>query len=245
MKCPRLYVPDPVSGPGDIELQGDAATHLRVLRLRAGNPLILFDGRGGEYAAELLAAERRHVRVRVLEHRDVERESPLRLTLVQGISKGDRMDWTIQKAVELGVARILPVFTERSVVNLKGNRLEKKATHWRGIIRSACEQCGRNRLPELLDPLPLSGVGPLLAEQDLPLALDPSGGRSLQNFQVQAEESIALLVGPEGGLSEQELHWARDQGCQPLLLGPRVLRTETAGLAALAGLQLLWGDLGA
>lgn len=243
MKCPRVYVPEPIAGPGELALSGDAANHLRVLRLRAGDPLVLFDGCGGEFTAELLAVDRRAMRVRVLEHRAAERESPLRLTLVQAISKGDRMDWTIQKAVELGVSRIQPVFAERTVVRLQGERLRRKLQHWLGVISSACEQCGRNHLPDLLDPAPLTAIGSLLGQQRLALLLDPADGYTLNHFSVPPDASLALLVGPEGGFSQAELRWARDQGCHPLRLGPRVLRTETAGIAAMAGIQLLWGDL--
>lgn len=243
MKCPRLYVTGPLPASGPYQLDDAAAVHLRVLRLRPGNPLILFDGRGGEYAAELVSADRRGAQVEVSGWRDVERESLLSVTLVQGVSKGDRMDWTIQKAVELGVARILPVFTERSVVNLRGERLEKKLAHWRGVVRSACEQCGRNRIPELIDAVPLQQSDSALPEQALRLLLDPAGGQVLDAFNHPPDAAVTLLVGPEGGLSEAELDWARSRGYRPLLLGPRVLRTETAGIAALAGLQLLWGDL--
>lgn len=245
MKCPRLHVPLlPAGINGELTLEGDAAKHLRVLRLRPGNPLVLFDGTGGEYRAEFLDVDRKLARVLVHEYCPVERESPLSLTLVQGISKGDRMDWTIQKAVELGVSRIWPVFTERSVVNLRGERLEKKHAHWQGVVRSACEQCGRNRLPEVLLPRPLEACAPLLAEQSLSLLLDPAGGRALPGFQVDPGCQLALLVGPEGGFSDAELAWARGRGCAPVLLGPRVLRTESAAIAALAAMQLLWGDLG-
>ncbi|MCC5810078.1 MAG: 16S rRNA (uracil(1498)-N(3))-methyltransferase [Ectothiorhodospiraceae bacterium] len=244
MKCPRLFVTGPLPSSGPFQLDDDAAAHLRVLRLRPGNPLTLFDGRGGETVAALASVDRRAVHVEISHHVDVERESPLSVTLVQGVSKGDRMDWTIQKAVELGVTRIVPVFTERSVVNLNGDRLEKKLGHWRGVIRSACEQCGRNRVPELADAVPLQQSERALGVQGLRLLADPAGGRSLNAFTRPAGVSIALLVGPEGGLSDAELEWARDRGYQPLLLGPRVLRTETAGVTALAGLQALWGDLG-
>ncbi len=246
MKSPRIHVPPLEPGAqGEQVLVGDAANHLRVLRLRPGSPLVLFDGTGGEYQAELLALDRKQARVRLLSHQDVERESPLRLTLLQGVSKGDRMDWAIQKAVELGVSRILPVFTEHSVVNLKGERLQKKHHHWQGVVRSACEQCGRNRIPEVLPARHLLDSTAVLAEHAPSLLLDPAGGHPLPSIQLSASAPVALLVGPEGGFSDAELHWAREQGCTPILLGPRVLRTETAAVAALAAMQSLWGDLGA
>lgn len=242
MKNPRLYVPASLQPQTELELPMEAANHLRVLRLQPGNPLTLFNGDGGEFAAEVVALERRQARVRLLEHRAHEVESPLELTLIQGISKGERMDFTIQKAVELGVSRIAPVFTARSVVQLDGDRLAKRETHWRGIIQSACEQCGRNRLPELMPTLALDKAWRNFSS-GLRLVLNPEGGARLKTLEL-GEQTMALLVGPEGGLNEAEVGSAEGHGFLGLRLGPRVLRTETAGLAALAALQALAGDLG-
>ncbi len=241
MKNPRLYVPESLSSGEELALPVEAANHLKVLRLRPGAPLTLFNGEGGEYEAELLALERREVRVRVGEHRAHEVESPLEITLLQGISKGERMDFTIQKAVELGVTRILPVFTERSVVQLRDDRLEKRHRHWIGVIESACEQCGRNRLPELLEARPLADAWPAVGE-GLHLVLAPEASTGLRDLSLSRR--ISLLIGPEGGLSAVEVDQALSQGFTGLRLGPRILRTETAGLAALAALQVAAGDLG-
>jgi 16S rRNA (uracil1498-N3)-methyltransferase len=215
---------------------------LRVLRIRSGELLTLFNGSGGEYSAELTMLERRQTLVRILRHHHHEVESPLRLTLIQGISKGERMDFTIQKAVELGVDRIIPVFTRRSVVQLDSDRLAKRLEHWRGIIISACEQCGRNRLPALLPARPLheSWCDTATAIQ---LVLNPKGAATLTHIK-PGTPRITLLVGPEGGLTDEEISQAECQGFQSLRLGPRILRTETAGVAVLSALQVIAGDLG-
>ncbi|MEX0730471.1 MAG: 16S rRNA (uracil(1498)-N(3))-methyltransferase [Aquisalimonadaceae bacterium] len=242
MKAPRIYVDLPLRANETLQLTGDPANHLRVLRVRPGGPLVLFNGQGGEYAAQLSRLERRAAEVAVGAHDPREAESPIPLTLVQGVSKGDRMDWTIQKAVELGVTRILPVFTERSVVQLSGDRLDKKTAHWRGVVQSACEQCGRNRLPMVDAPASLAdALGSALP--GLRCLLDPEGARRPSQLPAPDAEGITLLVGPEGGLTGQEVAAARDQNYLPVLLGPRILRTETAGMAALAAFQMLWGDL--
>lgn len=241
MLTPRVYCPLPLHSDTELELPDGAAQHLRVLRLRSGQGLAVFDGHGGEYPAELLALEKRRALVRLGAHQPVERESALRITLIQGVAKGERMDFAVQKAVELGAAAIQPVFTARSVVRLDGARLEKRLRHWEGVIISACEQCGRNRLPPLLPAQPL----PELLRAPPPglrLVLDPAGARGLDAVPA-GEERLSLLIGPEGGLAQEELESARQAGFQGLRLGPRVLRTETAGIAALAALQSLRGDL--
>lgn len=240
MTTPHLFVDLPLASGVELDLPADVANHLRVLRLAPGQPLALFNGSGGEYNAKLLVLERKRAVVAVGDHRPHEAESPLQITLVQGISKGERMDFTIQKAVELGISAIQPVFTERSVVQLNGERLEKRSKHWQGVALAACEQSGRNRIPEIRTPLPLAKAWPQIqAEQRL--VLDPQGTQRLKDLRSGA--SLALLVGPEGGLSEAEVAAASAQGFIRLQLGPRILRTETAGLAALAALQALYGDL--
>ncbi|NLO80813.1 MAG: 16S rRNA (uracil(1498)-N(3))-methyltransferase [Xanthomonadaceae bacterium] len=240
MSDPHLYVDLPLQPGTELELPTEVINHLRVLRLGPGQRLRLFNGQGGEYLATLLALERRSARVAVERHLPHEAESPLAITLIQGVSKGERMDFTIQKAVELGVTGIQPVFTERSVVQLDGDRLEKRSRHWRGVAIAACEQCGRNRIPELLPPLPLAAAWDCV-QAELRLVLNPLEGRRLR--ELPAAASLALLVGPEGGLSEAEVAAAIAHGFVSLQLGPRILRTETAGLAALAALQALHGDL--
>lgn len=240
MSGPRLYVPLQLAAGTELELPAEAANHLRVLRLQPGQALTLFDGSGGEYPAELLALDRKRAQVRLGEHHAREAESPLVITLLQGVSKGERMDFTIQKAVELGVAAIRPVFTERSVVQLRGERLTKRIDHWQAVAAAACEQCGRNRVPPVLPALPLPQVlAATTAEQGI--VLDPTGSQRLTDLPPAG--SFALLIGPEGGLTDAEITAASAAGYSRLRLGPRILRTETAGLAMLAALQALRGDL--
>ncbi|WP_237067711.1 16S rRNA (uracil(1498)-N(3))-methyltransferase [Microbulbifer guangxiensis] len=245
MRVPRIFCPEPLSGQSEVTLDEGASRHLvKVLRLQPGRPLVLFDGHGGEYEAELSEAGKR-ARVRVGEFRDQERESPLVLTLAIGISRGDRFDWVIQKATELGVALIQPLFTERCEVKLSGDRLQKKLGHWRQIAISACEQCARNRVPELLEPQKLPQFLHRSGEECLRLVLHHRTDVSLRQLERERgrPESVLLLVGPEGGLSALEIDSALDRGFAPLRLGPRVLRTETAPVAALSVLQYQWGDL--
>lgn len=229
-------------GQRHVTLEEAAARHLtRVLRLGPGAQLTLFDGTDGEYSATITTTGKRQVEVELGEKLNVSLESPLAVTLAQGVSKGERMDYTIQKAVELGVSRIVPLNTERSVVNLKGERLEKKMQHWQGVIVSACEQCGRNTLPALL---PLQSIETWLAaglKDDLGLLLDHRASETVASLPQAG--SVTLLIGPEGGLSAQEQALATASGYIGLRLGPRVLRTETAALTALAALQSRFGDL--
>lgn len=243
MRIPRIFHPAPLHAHSRIALDANAARHVgRVLRLGPGDELTLFDGGGGDYSATIIELGKREVWVECGEKRDNECESPLQITLAQGVSKGDRMDYTIQKAVELGVSRIVPLDTERSVVNLKGNRLEKKMEHWRGVIISACEQCGRNTLPELL---PLFSISAWLQQPQggQGLLLDHRAESGVTGLQLEGG-ACTLLVGPEGGLAERERAAAEAIGYRGMRLGPRVLRTETAALTALAAIQSRWGDLG-
>lgn len=245
MRQPRLYVALRLAAGEELELPADAANHLRVLRLSAGDPLTIFNGEGGEYPAVLLSLEKRSVRVRLGQPLFRDAESPLRVTLLQGISKGERMDYTIQKAVELGVTTILPLFAERSVVQLDGERLRRREQHWQGIVVSACEQCGRNTLPQLLPAATLETALERI-DVELPLVLDPGASATLRHCLARRSPGggIALLIGPEGGFTAEELALSRRAGYAGVSLGPRVLRTETAGVAALAALQALAGDLG-
>ncbi len=242
MRIPRIFHPEPLSAHSRVSLDADAARHVgRVLRLGVEDTLILFDGHGGEYSARIVESSKRELCVECGDKHPVECESPLQITLAQGISKGERMDYTIQKAVELGISRIAPLNTERSVVNLKGDRLEKKLQHWRGVIISACEQSGRNTLPELM---PITSLEQWLAQplQGTGLVLDHRANTSIAQLQLE-NHRCTLLIGPEGGLSERERSTAMAAGYQGLRLGPRVLRTETAALTALAAIQSHWGDL--
>ncbi len=241
MRIPRIYHPESLTDDSRVDLVESAARHVaRVLRLSEGSALTLFDGRGDEYPATITSIGKRSVEVQLGHRRVVSLESPLHVTLAQGVSKGDRMDFTIQKAVELGISRIVPVTTERSVVNLKGERLEKKMNHWLGVIISACEQCGRNTLPELL---PLQSLDSWLSTETdgSRLLLDHRAKEAIASMHI--DNPITLLIGPEGGLSEAEQERAMACGYRGLRLGPRVLRTETAALTALAALQSHFGDL--
>jgi 16S rRNA (uracil1498-N3)-methyltransferase len=245
MRIPRIYQPGPLVHGSRVALTPGAAHHVsRVLRLRAGAELRLFDGTGAEFSALLLDAPRRgEVEVEVGERVASEGESRLQIHLLQGISRGERMDYTLQKAVELGVHAITPVFTERCVVNLDGRRAEQRLQHWHTVVVSACEQSGRNRIPALAAPMQL---GERLHDPvaGLALALDPGAPVGLRSLPRPTAVAVTLLVGPEGGLSEAEVAAAVACGFQPLRLGPRVLRTETAGLAAITALQVCWGDMG-
>lgn len=241
MRIPRIYVPNPIEANTSLSLEGSAANHLsRVLRLKPDAPLIIFNGLGGEYSAVIRGLTKRNVTVDIGAYQQSERESPLNITLLQGISRGERMDYTIQKAVELGVSRIIPVNTKRTVVNLDDKRRQKRLQHWQGVIISACEQCGRNTLP-ILDEI--RDFRPVVQEASngQRLLLDHRSEAKLT--QLESSPAIRLLIGPEGGLSVEEREFAYAQGYQGIQLGPRVLRTETAALTAIAAIQTLWGDL--
>jgi 16S rRNA (uracil1498-N3)-methyltransferase len=214
------------------------------LRLGAGAPLTLFNGDGAEYAGVITHAAKGAVSVRIEGARAVARESPLQVVLAQGVSRGERMDYTVQKAVELGVARIEPVLTRRGVVRLDPERARQKTARWQAVAIAACEQCGRNRVPEVAPVRTLEAwLGQARARSAAPagVLLDPAAPHRLADLPRPAA-GVALLAGPEGGLSEDERRAAESAGLVPVRLGPRTLRTETAGLAAVAAMQALWGD---
>jgi 16S rRNA (uracil1498-N3)-methyltransferase len=243
MRVPRVYVESSLAEGALVDLGGEAAVHLvRVLRLALGAELTLFNGEGGEWGGRIESVDRGRVRVRIADHRLVERESPLFLTLAQGISRGERMDYTLQKAVELGVSRIVPLTTERSVVRLDEARGERRVEHWTKVLRSASEQSGRTRVPELL---PITRLYDWLTrdEPGLKLLLIRAEGAARLS-ELVPDPAITLLIGPEGGFAGDEVAVALRAGYRALRLGPRVLRTETAAVAALGALQALWGDLG-
>ncbi len=243
MARPRLYCPGLSAASGVFILPESAAHHAaRVLRLREGDAVTLFGGSGGEYAASILGIDRREVSVTLGAHSPTERESPLRVTLVQALQAGDRMDVTVQKAVELGAVAIVPVAARRSVLRLDGERAAKRLAHWRQIVVAACEQCGRNTLPEICAIESLERWLARPAAGALRLFLSPHTCETLQS--IPPARDVELLVGPEGGLAPEEVSAAEAAGFRPLRLGPRVLRTETAGMAALAALQARWGDFG-
>lgn len=242
MRIPRIYQPGALSSGIDADLDERAVHHIAtVLRLRIGDPLVVFDGLGHEFHASICEVGKRQVRVSIGAAIVAARESPLHTVLAQGVSRGERMDYTIQKAVELGVQRVTPLLTEHTVVNLAGERRDKRAQHWSGIVIGACEQCGRSVLPQI-DNLQKFDQWLSSANTDIKLILHHAGEKSLAELPVQCS-SVTLLVGPEGGLSDDEVTRARRAGFLSLRLGPRILRTETAGMAALAALQARWGDL--
>jgi 16S rRNA (uracil1498-N3)-methyltransferase len=242
MRVSRVYAEVPVGGRVQLELTGTAANHIaRVLRLRVGEWLILFDNAGGEYAAQVEAFTRDTVRVTVGDYLDVSRESPLQVTLAQGIARGERMDVVIQKATELGVKRIVPVLAERTVVRLNDAQAANRLRHWRAIAVAACEQCGRNRLPEIIQPMNLQEFLVSDYPAGLRLVLSPEGGQKARDLP--ASPAVTLLIGPEGGLSDAERAAALAAQFKGLNLGPRILRTETAALAALAIIQQQLGDI--
>jgi 16S rRNA (uracil1498-N3)-methyltransferase len=245
MNLPRFYCREALAPGAHVELPEPVARHaVRVLRLPPGAPMVLFDGRGGEYLAHIQRIERDRVLVELAGWTEIERESPLSVTLIQALQAGEKMDFTIQKAVELGVRDIVPVESRRSVLKLAGERAVKRVAHWQGVVAAACEQCGRNQVP-LVAPLerldrwlarPASGAD----SPPLRLLLAPDAKNTLAD--IAPATHVQLLLGAEGGLDPQEIVAAQQVGFQAVRLGPRVLRTETAGLAALAVMQALWGD---
>ena len=240
MPIPRIHC-DQRLGPGaQFALDPDAAQHVaKSLRLKAGDSLVLFDGRGGEYEAAIQRIDRDRVDVKVAGYHEAARESALSLGLVQGLPEADKMDWIIQKATELGVAWIQPVTCERSVVRLSGDRAARREAHWRRVAVAAAEQCGRTLIPEVRPALGFPNW--LAAPVETPRWMLAPGGAAIAS-QPGAPSPLELVVGPEGGFSERERALLEDHGCIPVSLGPRVLRTETAPIAALAAIHALWGD---
>ena len=239
---PRFFVPFPLAAGREIALPSAAAHHAaRVLRLERGDAVTLFDGEGGEYGAEIRGVTSRAVDVVVTERRAVERESPLEVTLAQALIAAERMDYAIQKAVELGARAIAPVATARGVARLEGDRAQRRVEHWRAIAIAACEQCGRNRVPEVQPPIDLGAwlKRPSAAEQRLVLV--PSAEEGLSAI-APGGRKIDLIVGPEGGFAPEEVLAVAATGFRAVRLGPRILRAETAGPAMLAALNALWGD---
>ena len=242
MRVSRIFVDQALQVGMPSELPVAAAHHVAtVLRMKAGQEITLFNGRGGQYEAEIVRAGKRGVEIMPRSFQDRECESPLSITLVQGISRGRKMDVTLQKAVELGVARIIPVLAEQGNVRLDDSGREKRRRHWHGVIISACEQCGRNRLPVLEPVLSLADVFGQLDNDDTGIILHPFAEKTLTDLGPQT--GMVLLAGPEGGFSNAEIKLAHEHGFTGVRAGPRVLRTETAALAAITACQVLWGDL--
>jgi 16S rRNA (uracil1498-N3)-methyltransferase len=224
----------------EIELPERVARHCGVLRLRNGDAVVLFNGEGGEFSAELTRVSRGDARACVISRQTPERESPLGIALAQCISSGDRMDITLQKATELGVSRIVPIASERSVVRLSSDRADRRVVHWRNVVIAACEQSGRNTVPEVTSIADFTAFLSRAAGDGLRLLLAPDSDRDLKRLEPPSR--VTLLVGPEGGLAPEERQRAEGSGFVPIRFGPRILRTETAPLAAIAAMQALWGD---
>ena len=236
---PRFYLDALLRAGGVCALPEDSAHHaVHVLRLREGDEVTLFNGRGGEFAARIASMQRLKISIDLLQHRAVERESPLRVTLIQGVSSGERMDSTLRKAVELGVTEVQPVLATRSVARPKGERAEGRRSHWQKVVVAACEQCGRNKVPEVQ---PLISVADYRPGQGAKILLSPSSRPPLSKLSFD-ESQFILAAGPEAGFTEEEEARLVDAGFVPASLGPRVLRTETASVAALAAMNALWGD---
>jgi 16S rRNA (uracil1498-N3)-methyltransferase len=240
---PRFHCPQALHPGSTIELPEHVAHHLQVLRLAPGAQITLFNGEGGEATAVLSTVERRRASAEIKLFSPHEVELPYAVMLAQALPEGAKMDWIVEKAVELGAAAIQPLAARRSVVRLSAERAERKAAHWRGIVIAACEQCGRNRLPHLAEPSEFSSW---ITQQDLHrrILLSPRATESLSDWaRHHPPQPVTLVIGPEGGFSDEEEAMAHKNGALPLSMGPRVLRTETAGLAALAALNAIWGAM--
>lgn len=249
----RFYSPEKLRVGAQVKLSENAATHAtRVMRLNVGDQLILFDGSGFDFACELFSVQKNATLAKVLGATELHNESPINITLILGISSGDRMDIAIQKAVELGVNQIVPIKTERSVVKLDEDKAKKRVEHWQNVVIAACEQSGRAKIPSVSKPEGLSAWlqantqaassdGDLICAPKTRVLLNPIGAKKLSELQKPLGE-IQLLIGAEGGLSDKEITLAISQGFQSIVLGARILRTETAPLAAIATMNTLWGD---
>lgn len=241
----RTYVDAPLAPGVSLPLPEAAAGHLlRVLRLRAGDACVLFNGDGHDYQARIATTDRRGGTVQVDAAVRVDNESSLRILLLQGIARGEKMDWVLQKATELGVAGFFPASSERSEVRLDASRAEKRLAHWRSVVVSACEQSGRARLPEVSAPLPLAAAVAALPPEGPRFLLDPFAERGIGGLELPPSSMLVLAVGPEGGWSPRDREILQASGFTGLRMGPRVLRTETAGIAAVAALQVRLGDCG-
>lgn len=240
MRIPRFYDPQSLQLDQLIELNDAVVQHVcRALRMRVGDELILFNGDGLEYKAQLETVEKRRASARITQQDDRHIESPLDIRIGQSLSRGERMDYAVQKATEMGMQQMFPLFSERCEVKLSTDRQDKRIRHWQQVAISACEQSGRCKVPTIGAPQTLEQW---VKQEDAELKLVLHHHTATPLAEMDAPESIALLIGPEGGLTEQEVELARDHGFQPVAFGPRVMRTETAPVAALALLQYLWGD---
>ena len=238
---PRFYVDFALSPDSVVELPDNVVRHLNVLRVKNTEEIVLFNGNGKAYPALPEVLEKRRASVRILREEATDNESPLNITLVQAVSSAERMDFTLQKSVELGVAEIRPVISERCVVRLSGERAEKRVARWQEIVVSACEQSGRNIVPKVLPLTTYAQALQQLSQETTKLLMSLNRAQKLSDVQPQSGK-VVFMVGPEGGWTEKEEQQAFDAGFQSVTLGKRVLRTETASLAAIAAMQTLWGD---
>lgn len=238
---PRFYVDFALSPDSVVELPDNVVRHLNVLRVKNTEEIVLFNGNGKAYPALPEVLEKRRASVRILREEATDNESPLNITLVQAVSAAERMDFTLQKSVELGVAEIRPVISERCVVRLSGERAEKRVTRWQEIVVSACEQSGRNIVPKVLPLTTYAQALQQLPQETTKLLMSLNRAQKLGDVRPQSGK-VVFMVGPEGGWTEKEEQQAFDAGFQSVTLGKRVLRTETASLAAIAAMQTLWGD---
>jgi 16S rRNA (uracil1498-N3)-methyltransferase len=240
---PRFFCPQPFSAGITVDLPDTIVRHLQVLRMAPGDPLELFNGAGGAWRATLASIDKKRAAATLVAFDARDAELPFRVTLAQGLPEGGKMDWIVEKAVELGVAAIAPLAAQRSVVKLSGERLEKRLAHWEGVVAAASEQCGRNRLAQVA---PVADFARWVAQPDAArrILLSPRASQSLAAWAgATAPHEVCLMIGPEGGWSEHEEAAALAHGALALSMGPRVLRTETAGLAALAALAAVWGAM--
>ena len=243
MRIPRIFVDLPLAENTLFDLPDSAFQHCcKVLRLKDDHPVIVFNGSGGQYQASLTNVQKRNAQLAVKSFESLTNESPLNVTIGQSISRGERMDYAVQKAVESGVYKIQPLFSERCEVKLNDARIEKRVQHWQQVAISAAEQCGRGIVPEVAMPMPLNDWVKE-CEGMLKLTLHHHSARPVKEFTTPDSKHIALLIGPEGGLTENEVSSAQSAGFQAIALGPRVLRTETAPVVALTALNLMWGDI--
>ena len=238
---PRFYVDFALSPDSVVELPDNVVHHLNVLRVKNTEEIVLFNGNGKAYPALPEVLEKRRASVRILREEATDNESPLNITLVQAVSAAERMDFTLQKSVELGVAEIRPVISERCVVRLSGERAEKRVARWQEIVVSACEQSGRNIVPKVLPLTTYAQALQQLPQETAKLLMSLNRAQKLSDVRPQSGK-VVFMVGPEGGWTEKEEQQAFDAGFQSVTLGKRVLRTETASLAAIAAMQTLWGD---
>lgn len=245
MRTPRIYQATPLKTGESILLDAQAATHVaRVLRLKQYDQIIVFNGQGGEYVGVIDAVDKRSVKVVLESYHQPQTESPLHIILLQGISRSERMDYTLQKSVELGVNEIYPITTQHISIHLDAARAQKKLAHWQGVVNSACEQSGRDVVPEVHELASLQSCVEKIsaADNQTMLVLDHRASITLNQVSLKSNNRIIMVVGPEGGLSDEERDWLADKGFTAVAMGPRVLRTETVALAAIAVMQSLWGD---